>query len=68
MINSGVPYWDYYEEASKNGTFSTANSVLWNNLWECFEADIKSTYNALSATKITIENINGYYNMAGINI
>lgn len=60
--NSGVPYWDYYEEASKNGTFSTANSVLWNNLWECFEADIKSTYNALSATKITIENINGYYN------
>ena len=59
--NSGVPYWDYYEEASKNNTFSTPNSVLWVNLWECCKEEIKSKYNELTGVKLTINNLDGYY-------
>lgn len=59
--NSGVPYWDYYEEASKNNTFSTPNSVLWVNLWECCKEEIKSKYDELTGVKLTINNLDGYY-------
>ena len=59
--NSGVPYWDYYEEVSENGTFSTPDSVLWVNLWKCFSSEIKNKYDELAGVKLTIENLNGYY-------
>lgn len=59
--NSGVPYWDYYEEVSKNGTFSTPDSVLWVNLWNCFESEIKNKYDELTGNKLTIANLDGYY-------
>lgn len=59
--NSGVPYWDYYEECSKNGTFSTPDSVLWNNLWTCFESEIKNKYDELTSNKLTIAKLDGFY-------
>ena len=59
--NSGVPYWDYYEEASDNGTFSTADSVLWNNLWTVFSQDIMAKFNSLTGKQLTVETINGAY-------
>lgn len=59
--NSGVPYWDYYVEPTKEKIFSTPNSVLWNNLWACFEGSIKKQYNSLRANKLTIDKLNGYY-------
>lgn len=60
--NSGVPYWDYYEECSRNGTFSTPDSVLWVNLWNCFESEIRNKYDELTGNKLTIANLDGYYN------
>lgn len=59
--NSGVPYWDYYEEASDNGTFSTADSILWNNLWTCFSNDIMQTFDRLTGNQLTVDKIKGSY-------
>ena len=60
--NSGVPYWDYYVEPTAQNIFSTPNSVLWNNLWTCFNINIKKRYESLRSTNLTIEKLNGYYN------
>ena len=60
--NSGVPYWDYYEEASNNGTFSTPDSVLWVNIQKCFANEIKTKYDSLAGTKLTAQRLNDYYN------
>lgn len=59
--NSGVPTWEYDTEATKTGQFSTSNSVLWNNLWECFKQPIKDLYIELRKNELTIEKLNGYY-------
>lgn len=59
--NSGVPTWDYDVEATENGQFSTSNSVLWNNLWECFKSQIKNKYIELRKTNLTIDDLVGYY-------
>lgn len=59
--NSGVPYWEYYEEATKNNTFSTSDSVLWNNLWKTKSQTIKDKYQELRTGKLTYEKLNGYY-------
>lgn len=59
--NSGVPYWDYYEEASNNGTFSTPDSVLWVNIQKCFANEIKTKYDSLAGTKLTAQRLNNYY-------
>lgn len=60
--NSGVPYWDYYVEPTAQNIFSTPNSVLWNNLWACFNKNIKKRYESLRSTNLTVEKLNGYYN------
>lgn len=66
--NSGVPTWDYYVEPTGDKSYSTSNSVLWNNLWAVFENSIKSKYGELRAgaegikLPITIEAMDGYYN------
>lgn len=60
--NSGVPYWDYYTEPTKDNVFSTPNSVLWNNLWACFKGNIMSRYDTLRKNNLTIDKLNGYYN------
>jgi hypothetical protein len=59
--NSGVPYWDYYEEPSANGTFSTPNSVLWVNIWECFKEEVKTCYDRLTGSLLTLDTLDGYY-------
>lgn len=59
--NSGVPSWEYYDEPTKQNEFSTANSVLWNNFYECFYGTITSTYDKLRKKNLTYEKLNGYY-------
>ena len=59
--NSGVPTWEYDTEATADKQFSTADSILWNNLWSCFADSIKSKYIDLRKKALTIENLNGYY-------
>jgi hypothetical protein len=59
--NSGVPSWEYYDEPTKQGDFSTSGSVLWNNFYECFYDTIVSTYVTLRKNGLTYEKLNGYY-------
>ena len=59
--NSGVPSWEYYDEPTKQGDFSTSSSVLWNNFWTCFSNTIKDTYLNLRKNNLTYEKLNGYY-------
>ena len=59
--NSGVPSWEYDTEATRTGQFSTSNSVLWNNFWECFNQSVKDLYIVLRKNALTIEKLNGYY-------
>lgn len=59
--NSGVPSWEYYDEPTKQGDFSTSGSVLWNNFYECFYNTIVSTYLTLRKNNLTYEKLNGYY-------
>ena len=59
--NSGVPSWEYYDEPTEQNEFSTANSVLWNNFYECFKGTITDTYNNLRKNVLTYEKLNGYY-------
>lgn len=61
ISNSGVPSWDYDTEATKTGTFSTSDSALHNNLWNCFSDSIKNRYIDLRKNKLTYEVLNGYY-------
>lgn len=59
--NSGVPTWEYDTEATRDDQFSTADSVLWNNLWFSFSQPIKTKYIELRKSLLTIENLDGYY-------
>ena len=59
--NSGVPSWEYYDEPTKQGDFSTSGSVLWNNFYTCFQNTIKDTYLNLRKNNLTYEKLNGYY-------
>jgi hypothetical protein len=45
--NTGIPSFEYYVNATQDGCFSTNDSVLWGNLYNCFFSEIKSTYYAL---------------------
>ena len=59
LNNVGAKLWDYDEDCSENGTFSTKDSVLWTNLYDVFREKIVSTYRTLRNGKInetTIEN------------
>jgi len=59
LNNVGAKLWDYDEDCSENGTFSTKDSVLWTNLYDVFKSNILSTYRTLRNGKIdeaTIEN------------
>lgn len=69
LNNSGSYLWDYDEECTENGTFSTATSVLWNNLWETYQGDIITEYAILRGQSsddknhgnFTYQNIVGAY-------
>ena len=60
--NSGVPLWDYNEEPSNNGTFSTANSILWTCFNDAFMTQIQNRYRELRQGNLTIEKLLGYNN------
>ena len=62
LNNIGAVLWDYDTDATKDGTFSTANSVLWTNFYNAFYLDIESTYRTLRKSgKLTEEKIEGAY-------
>ena len=69
LNNSGSYLWDYDEECTENGTFSTATSVLWNNLWSMYKGDIITEYaimrgqssNNRNHGNLTYKNIVGAY-------
>ena len=66
LNNVGAKLWDYDEDCTENGTFSTKSSVIWTNMYEVFRDYIISTYGTLRKTKITYENIeNSYLCQAG---
>lgn len=52
LNNVGAKLWDYDEDCSENGTFSTKDSVLWTNLYDVFKDRILSTYRSLRNGKI----------------
>ena len=45
--NTGIPSFDYSENATVDGTFSTSDSVLWNNLYHNFFQQITAKYSEL---------------------
>ena len=45
--NTGIPSFDYSENATIDGTFSTSDSVLWNNLYHNFFQQITAKYSEL---------------------
>ena len=69
LNNSGSYLWDYDAEVTEDGIFSTATSVLWNNLWDCYYGDITKEYRImrgessddLNKGNLTYQNIVGAY-------
>ena len=45
--NTGIPSFEYYVDATENGTFSTNDSVLWNNLYRNYRSSIIQKYRQL---------------------
>jgi hypothetical protein len=42
--NTGIPSFEYYIDATEDGSFSTNDSVLWNNLYHYFKGMITDKY------------------------
>ena len=61
LNNVGALLWDYNEDNTENRTFSTGNSVLWDNFADVFKEEIKSTYQTLRNGKINYRDIEGAY-------
>lgn len=61
LNNSGAYLWDYDEDVTENNTFSTPNSVLWNNFYEAFYNDIIQKYRALRVNDLNYNTIVGAY-------
>ena len=69
LNNSGSYLWDYDAEVTEEGIFSTATSVLWNNLWDCYYGDIVTEYRIMRGQSsedvnkgnLTYQNIVGAY-------
>ena len=45
--NTGIPSFEYYVDATKEGSYSTNDSVLWNNFYTFFESKIIDKYKQL---------------------
>jgi hypothetical protein len=45
--NTGIPSFEYYIDATEDGSFSTNDSVLWNNFYYYFKGLIIDKYNQL---------------------
>lgn len=61
LNNVGALLWDYNEDCTENRTFSTGNSVLWDNFADLFKEEIKSTYQSLRNGKVNYKDIEGAY-------
>ena len=62
LNNIGALLWDYDADATEDGIFSTANSVLWMNFAECYQREIEAKYKSLRQSNVlTSENIEGAY-------
>ena len=62
LNNIGAVLWDYDTDASKDGTFSTANSVLWQNFFAGFRSEIEDKYRTLrKGSRLTEKTIEGAY-------
>ena len=48
--NTGIPSFEYYVNATQEGSYSTNDSILWGNIFKCFFDDIKSTYQNLRSS------------------
>ena len=55
--NTGIPSFEYYVDATENGTFSTNDSILWNNLYRNFKSDIIQKYRQLKGVKSTFDTL-----------
>ena len=61
LNNSGAYLWDYDEDVTENNTFSTPNSVLWNNFYDAFYNDIVAKYRKLRVNDLNYNTIVGAY-------
>lgn len=62
LNNIGAVLWDYDADATIDGDFSTARSVLWTNLFSAFRSTIEARYRKLrSDSKLTEKSIEGAY-------
>ena len=61
LNNSGAYLWDYDEDVTENNTFSTPDSVLWNNFYDAFYNDIVYKYRELRVNNLNYESIVGAY-------
>ena len=65
LNNVGAKLWDYDEDCTENGTFSTAQSVLWDNFNDLFKGTITSVYRKLRGgadnATLSYKNIEGAY-------
>jgi hypothetical protein len=56
--NTGIPSFEYYVDATENGTFSTNDSILWNNLYRNFKSAIIQKYRQLKGISSTFGVLN----------
>ena len=62
LNNIGAVLWDYDTDATLDGTFSTANSVLWQNFFNGFREEIEEKYRVLRLSQLLTEKtIEGAY-------
>ena len=64
--NSGVPTWDYGVDPSDQRSFSTSDSVLWNNFGAIYDNAIQVQYQDLRKNSVDIDKLDGYYNSHAI--
>lgn len=64
--NSGVPTWDYGVDPSDQNSFSTSDSVLWNNFGAVYDNAIQVQYQDLRKNSVDIDKLDGYYNSHAI--
>ena len=55
--NTGIPSFEYYVDATEDGTFSTNDSVLWNNLYRNFKGAIVQKYRQLRGNSSTYDRL-----------
>jgi hypothetical protein len=55
--NTGIPSFEYYINATEEGSYSTNDSVLWMNLFRAFLPEIRSKYYAMRGAGNGIVNV-----------